>query len=141
MAALPDLLSRTGDVVRRLFQRILAQEPGSVVVCPRDRMPAAVTLDPGRRLLDCSRRETGTACPQDCIPQLQYCDEDLPTFLERNAGVFCSQCSTPIGAHDWYASRIAALRPRSAPASVGAAPAHGPTCFQCCTAGDPLTEP
>ena len=102
-------LPRTRTVVRNFFRHAL-QPPlkkRSVVVCQRYQMPAAVVLDARHRLLACSRREPNLTCGEDCVPQLQYTTDDLETFLFKNRGECCHVCGTPIGARDWYKSRIA----------------------------------
>lgn len=71
-------------------------------------MPAAVTLDADNRLQACSRRADEATCSEDCTPQLQYAAEDLEEFLRRNGGKSCGVCGKPIGADDWYKSRLAA---------------------------------
>lgn len=130
------LLSRGYAAVRDRFCRTLrraASRKGSVVVCPRDRMPAAVALDGEDRLLDCSRWSPSATCSEACVPQLQYSGDDLATFLRRTAEMACSRCGDPIGAEDWYASRMAlgADRRRSA-AWISARPA-APLCSKCMT--------
>ncbi len=129
----PTFLHRTGTAVREFLHAALRPHAArrSVVVCPRDQMPAAVTLDADNRLHACSRRKDEATCSEDCIPQLQYAAEDLETFLRRNRGQSCRVCGKAIGANDWYKSRLApAHRPHAD--SRGAAPAAAlPICCDC----------
>lgn len=105
-------LFRTGMAVRNFFRGPLLPLPEKqcVVVCPQHEMPAAVTLDFKDRLVACSRRQDKITCGEDCGPQLHYTTDDLETFLLKNREKSCRVCGTPIGAKDWYASRLAAAQ-------------------------------
>lgn len=107
-------MPRMATAVRNFFcHAVQLPKKRSVVVCRRDQMPAAVVLDEKNQLLACSRREDNIACGEDCASQLRYTTDDLETFLFKNRGECCHVCGTPIGARDWYKSRIAgAYTPR-----------------------------
>ncbi len=126
-------LQRRARAVRNLFRRAPGHsERRSVVVCPRERMPAAVALHPTNRLAACSRRGEQIPCGEECMPQLQYSGDELARFLQRNEGKSCSRCGAPISAKDWYGSRLAGLGARS---GTGAADMAGsslpPICCNC----------
>lgn len=131
--------SKIGSTVRSLFSRASLRHPErpSVVVCPRDQMPAAVTVDASNLLSDCSRRRDQLTCDETCAPQLQYSGDDLGTFLAKNQARPCSLCGAPIGPEDWYGSRTAAaqnFRGKSykTPAAAGIGSAK-PICLACLT--------
>ncbi len=79
----------------------------AVVVCPANQMPARVEFHDDQ-FHACSRLPNDQSCDVACASQLKYAHEDLPHFLERTAGKTCAKCSTPIGADDWYSSRLVA---------------------------------
>ena len=109
-------------------------EKQTVVVCPRDRMPAAVGLDAGQRLIACSRRKEQETCEEQCSPQLHYTSDDLATFLRNNTGKTCSRCGSLIGPNDWYGSRTAKLGQVGRSVSTIASAADRcapPICFSC----------
>ncbi len=106
----PRFLHRLAREVRNLFRCALnPSNRRSVVVCPRDQMPAAVVLQGTNRLAPCSRRDEQLPCGEECMPQLHYSADDLAGFLQRNEGKSCSRCGAPISAKDWYGSRLAGV--------------------------------
>ena len=94
-------------------------QPGqktTVVVCPRNELPAEVNLDANLGMELCSRRPKNEDCTQDCSPQIQFSPESLQDFAAMHVDEQCACCGAALTGEDWYKNRLDALR------STGEAP-------------------
>ena len=72
----------------------------TVVVCPKNELPAEVNLDANLDIVLCSRRPTNEDCSQQCAPQIQFSAESLQEFVATHVGEECACCGAALTGGD-----------------------------------------
>jgi hypothetical protein len=110
-------MMRFGNSARSLWlvvRRTLGGSPKvTVVICPKAKLPAEVGTDAVHRLQSCSRWIESEGCSQTCMPQIQFCAEELAGFKARCEGTTCMSCGVTLTADDWYNNRLMAIEPET----------------------------
>ena len=97
-------------------KKLQPRQKTTVVVCPKNELPAEVNLDADLGIESCSRQPKNEDCTQECAPQIQFSPESLQDFAAMHVGEQCACCGAALTGEDWYKNRLGALR------STGGAP-------------------
>jgi hypothetical protein len=92
-------------------ERLRGSPKLTVVICPKAKLPAQVGTDAACRLHSCSRWTESEGCSQTCMPQIEFCAEELERFKSKCEGTKCMSCGVTLTAADWYNNRLMAVEP------------------------------
>ncbi len=119
-----------------LRKRLRAVKTTTVVVCPKEQLPARVELASNNRIESCSRRPQLETCSEACSPQIQFSPEQCSQFVANYEGKNCISCGVGLTAEDWYRSRVGSEQSRNVLASPAGERNNGqPVCFSCWVRG------
>jgi len=88
---------------------IRRRDKTTVVICPVEKLPAEVEVDPDLQIESCTRRPESEDCSEPCVPQVQFSTENLHDFAARYEGKKCASCGATLTRDDWYKNRLAAI--------------------------------